>query len=163
MWTCSPRWRITLNRFDTVPSCSAWLTQISGCDIPISRYSGHLPWCSGRWRHDSFYSHQTFVGSKFLPSSANTTFVVLLTVEAARTLVHAFIISRVDYCNSVFGSTSADHLSSRSMPFLDHNDKLFTLKTSGYNLWNIIFLKHCYLLQLVRSRPRSCEHWTLAQ
>ena len=33
-----------------------------------------------------------------------------LTVEAARTLVHAFIISHMDYCNSVFGSTSAVHL-----------------------------------------------------
>ena len=33
-----------------------------------------------------------------------------LTVEAARTLVHAFIISRVDYCNSVFGSTGAVHM-----------------------------------------------------
>ena len=33
-----------------------------------------------------------------------------LTVEAIRMLVHAFIISHVDYCNSVFGSTSAVHL-----------------------------------------------------
>ena len=33
-----------------------------------------------------------------------------LTVDAARTLVHAFIIGRVDYCNSVFGSTSAVRL-----------------------------------------------------
>ena len=33
-----------------------------------------------------------------------------LTVEAARTLAHAFIISRVDYCSSAFGSTCAVHL-----------------------------------------------------
>ena len=31
-------------------------------------------------------------------------------VEASRTFVHAFVISRVDYCNSIFGSTSAVHL-----------------------------------------------------
>ena len=30
-----------------------------------------------------------------------------LKIEAARTLVHEFSISREDYCNSVFGSTSA--------------------------------------------------------
>ena len=30
--------------------------------------------------------------------------------DAARTLVYAFIISRVDYCNSVFESTSDVHL-----------------------------------------------------
>ena len=33
-----------------------------------------------------------------------------LLVDAARTLVHAFVISRVDYCNCIFGSTSAVHL-----------------------------------------------------
>ena len=33
-----------------------------------------------------------------------------LSVEAARTLVHAFIMSRLDYCNSIFGSTSTFHL-----------------------------------------------------
>ena len=33
-----------------------------------------------------------------------------LTVKDARTLAHEFIISRVDYCNRVFGSTSAAHL-----------------------------------------------------
>ena len=33
-----------------------------------------------------------------------------LSVEAGRTLVHAFVISRVDYCNSVFGSTCVTHL-----------------------------------------------------
>ena len=32
-----------------------------------------------------------------------------LAVEAARTLVHAFVISRMDYCNSVFGSTCSNH------------------------------------------------------
>ena len=35
-----------------------------------------------------------------------------LTTEAAKTLVHALVITRVDYCNSIFGSTSAVHLSS---------------------------------------------------
>ena len=34
-----------------------------------------------------------------------------VSVEAARTLAHAFVISRVDYCNSIFGSTSAVHIS----------------------------------------------------
>ena len=33
-----------------------------------------------------------------------------LSVEAARTLVHTFVISPVDYYNSTFGSTSAVHL-----------------------------------------------------
>ena len=33
-----------------------------------------------------------------------------LSTPAARTLVHAFIICRVDYCNSIFGSTCAVHL-----------------------------------------------------
>ena len=33
-----------------------------------------------------------------------------LTTEAAKTLVHALVITRVNYCNSIFGSTSAVHL-----------------------------------------------------
>ena len=33
-----------------------------------------------------------------------------LTTEAAKTLVHALVITRVDYCNNIFGSTSAVHL-----------------------------------------------------
>ena len=33
-----------------------------------------------------------------------------LSVEAAGTLVHTFVIDRTDYCNSIFGSTSAVHL-----------------------------------------------------
>ena len=33
-----------------------------------------------------------------------------LSVETAQTLVHVFIISHMDYCNSIFGSTSAVHL-----------------------------------------------------
>ena len=33
-----------------------------------------------------------------------------LTTEAAKTLVHALVISRVNYCNSIFGLTSAVHL-----------------------------------------------------
>ena len=33
-----------------------------------------------------------------------------LTTEAAKTLVHAFVISRVHYCNSIFGLASAVHL-----------------------------------------------------
>ena len=33
-----------------------------------------------------------------------------LTKDAAKTLVHAFITSRVDYCNSVFGNASAVYL-----------------------------------------------------
>ena len=32
-----------------------------------------------------------------------------LSVEVARTLVHAFVISRMKYCNSVFGSMCANH------------------------------------------------------
>ena len=34
----------------------------------------------------------------------------ILTTDAAKPLVHAFITSRVDYCNSVFGNASAVHL-----------------------------------------------------
>ena len=34
----------------------------------------------------------------------------VLSVESARTLVHTFVISRVKYCNDMFGSTSAVHL-----------------------------------------------------
>ena len=33
-----------------------------------------------------------------------------LTMDAANTLVHAFITIRMDYCNSVFGNASAVHL-----------------------------------------------------
>ena len=33
-----------------------------------------------------------------------------ISVEAARMLIHAFVISRVNYCNSTFGSTSAVHV-----------------------------------------------------
>ena len=33
-----------------------------------------------------------------------------LTTEAAKTLVHALVITCLDYCNSIFGSTSALHL-----------------------------------------------------
>ena len=33
-----------------------------------------------------------------------------LTTDAVKTLVHAFITSRVNYCNSVFGNASAVHL-----------------------------------------------------
>ena len=33
-----------------------------------------------------------------------------LTTDAAKALVHAFITSCVDYCNSVFGNASAVHL-----------------------------------------------------
>ena len=33
-----------------------------------------------------------------------------LTMDAAKTVVRAFITSRVDYCNSVFGNASAAHL-----------------------------------------------------
>ena len=35
-----------------------------------------------------------------------------LSVEAARTLLHAFVISRMNYCNSIFRSMSAVHLRS---------------------------------------------------
>ena len=35
-----------------------------------------------------------------------------LTTEAAKTLIHALVITRMDYCNSIFGSTSAVHLRS---------------------------------------------------
>ena len=51
--------------------------------------------------------------------------------------------------------------SSRSMPFLAHNENI-SLKTSVNDLWKIIFIKRYYLWKLAKSRPHSCEHWTLA-
>ena len=75
-------------------------------DVLVDIQSGHLPWCPGRWRDDICCSHQTvrcFYQLRQLRTVHRT-----LTVVVARTLIHAFIINRVDCC--VFGSTSAVHL-----------------------------------------------------
>ena len=83
--------------------------KINGCDIPISNQAT----CLGVLVDDemTFAAHiRRLTGRCFYQLRQLRTVRRALTVEAARSLVHAFIISHVDYCNSVFGSTSAVHL-----------------------------------------------------
>ena len=80
-----------------------------------------------RWHRRSFINYRDMPGSphrqranirspnqaldrKVLLPASSALSVALY--QAARTLVHAFVISCVDYCNSIFGSTSAVHLRS---------------------------------------------------
>ena len=102
-------------------------THISGCDIPISIQITCLGFLFDV--EMTFATHiRHLTGRSLYHLRQLRSLIRALTVEATRTLVHAFIISRVDYCNSVFGSTDADHRSSRSMPILAHNDRVQFLK-----------------------------------
>ena len=83
--------------------------KIKGCDIPVFNQAT----CLGILVNDvmTFAAHTIHLtGRCFYQLRPLQTVRRALKVEAARTLVHAFIISRVDYCNSVFGSISAVRL-----------------------------------------------------
>ena len=54
-----------------------------------------------------------------------------LTTEAAKTLVHALVITGVDYCNSIFGLTSAVHL--RSLQFVVNAAARLIVKRRKYD------------------------------
>ena len=60
-----------------------------------------MPGSPHRQRADILSSHQA-LDRKVLLISFVSTVRRALSVEAARTLVHAFVISRIDYCNSIF-------------------------------------------------------------
>ena len=84
--------------------------KVNGCGIPISNQAT----CRGVLVDDdmTFAAHiRSLTGRCFYQLRQLLTVRRTLTVEAAAgTLVHAVIISRSDYSNSVFGSTSAIHL-----------------------------------------------------
>ena len=68
-----------------------------------------MPRSPHRPRADVLSPHQV-LDRKVASTSFVSTVRHALSVEAARTLVHAFVISRVNYSNSIFESTSAVHL-----------------------------------------------------
>ena len=62
-------------------------------------------------RELTFVAHIKYLAGRcFYQLRQHRTVRSLLSVEAARTPVHAFVISHVDYCNSVFSFTCATHL-----------------------------------------------------
>ena len=83
-------------------------TKINGCE---SRYPIRSPaLVPGRWRDNICRSHQMFKGSMFLPALTAKYCSSCFDSRSYQDAGSWFIVSHVDYCNNVLGSTSAVHL-----------------------------------------------------
>ena len=69
-----------------------------------------MPGSSHRQRADVLSPHQALDRKVLLPASSALSFAPYQLRLHGRSSTYAFVISRVDYCNSFFGSTSAVHL-----------------------------------------------------
>jgi len=76
----------------------------------LSRHWGHLFGRNFWQRVDLFYKHVTTVVRRCFYLRQLRTVRKSLTTEAAKTVVHALIASRIDCCNSVFYRISAANL-----------------------------------------------------
>ena len=111
--------RLELNTDKTVFVLLGTRQQVEKANFPsvqLDRIAVHLSTtvtCLGVLidRELTFSAHiKRFTGRCFHQLHQLRTIRRALSVEAARTHVHAFVINRVDYCNSIFGSTSVVHL-----------------------------------------------------
>ena len=79
-----------------------------------------------------------------------------LTTEAAKTLAYTLVITRVNYCNSIFGSTSAVHL--RSLQSVVNAAARLIVKRRKYTTSQTHFAMICTGCLSITDATTSCTY-----